>query len=118
MIHHILLPLEERGRVLKPLNRSVNAILAREEAFHLGGSDSIDNVHLLGDVGGGEGGYDGVYAGEDLDEGAVGVVRLDDGSAVEICVAGRGAAEDGDGKVGFEEGSDEVWAEVASTLFE
>jgi hypothetical protein len=36
---------------------------------------------LLGDVGGGEGGYDGVLAGEDVDEGAVGVVRLDDGGA-------------------------------------
>jgi hypothetical protein len=81
MIHHILLPLQERSRVLKPLDRSVNAILAWEEAFHLGSSDSVDNGLLLGDIGGGEGGYDGVLAGEDVDEGAVGVVRLDDGGA-------------------------------------
>jgi hypothetical protein len=118
MIHYILLRLKDGSYVLDRLAGSVNAKLTREEALHLGGSDSVDDGLLRGDVGGGEGGYDGVLAGEDVHEGAVGVVRLDDGSAVEICVAGRGAAEDGDGKVGFEEGSDEVWAEVASTLFE
>lgn len=67
MIHHILLPLQERSRVLKPLDRSINAILAREEAFHLGSSDGIDNGNLLGDVGGGEGGYNGVLSSEGSD---------------------------------------------------
>ena len=53
--------------MLKPLDRSINAILAREEAFHLGSSDGIDNGNLLGDVGGGEGGYNGVLSSEGSD---------------------------------------------------